>query len=110
MIGLWVVLAACGGPADPPAPAPSTVRPVSVPPSSPDERYAACRDRVEGPEAPGECGSDGDCARAGCGDHVCTTTVAALGLTTTCDVPDCADLLDVCGCHDGRCTWSLRTP
>ena len=64
--------------------------------------------RVEGPEAAGECDADADCGRTGCGSEVCTTTAEAENVMTTCEDRACFAVLDTCGCHDGRCTWTVR--
>ena len=110
-------------PSEPVAVAPATVdRPAVslpavpapvVPPATVDRAgdpaalYAACRDRVEGPEQDGECTTDDDCAAAGCSGEVCLAAARAEGLTTTCEVLPCFAVLDACGCHEGRCTWTL---
>ena len=70
--------------------------------------YASCKDRVELPAGPGECQSDADCARAGCGKEVCTTAKAAPAVMTACDDQPCFQVLDSCGCHDGQCSWTLQ--
>jgi eight-cysteine-cluster-containing protein len=82
-------------------PAPARVAP------TPQDLYAQCEGRVEGTEVDGECVSDDDCASAGCGGEVCTTAAAAAGLTTTCEARLCFQVLDRCGCSEGRCRWSL---
>ncbi len=68
--------------------------------------YQGCLDRVELPEADGECAVDADCQRAGCSGETC----AALGADrmTTCEVRLCFHVLDSCGCEEGRCRWSLH--
>jgi eight-cysteine-cluster-containing protein len=77
-------------------------------PKTPQELYAECKDRVEGPETAGECKTDADCARAGCGQEVCTTGKMAAEVMTTCEMRLCFDVLDTCGCHDGVCSWALK--
>jgi len=111
---LFTVACARNGSAEQPAPAPqpetparTAPPPVEHPASTPAELYAECRDRVEGPEADGECTSDDDCVRVGCGSEVCTTVTAGADLVTTCEDRVCFHVLDTCGCHDGRCTWTL---
>ena len=93
-----------------PRPDPVAVIPV-VPAerASPEELYAKCEQRVEGAEVDGECASDEECANAGCGGEVCTTTSAAAGLTTTCEARLCFQVLENCGCSEGRCRWSLAS-
>lgn len=127
MVGLRVLgfclFSACAtGGAPPPAAAPvpppvtaaaptvpaSAPPPAAVDPTDPAALYGACRARVEGAESPGECTSDADCATAGCSGEVCTTTSAAAGVMTTCEVKACFSVLDRCGCVDGRCGWSLK--
>jgi eight-cysteine-cluster-containing protein len=105
--------------ADPPEPAvpeaaPTPDAPPLEPPSvtgepTPGLLYERCRDRVEQPEADGECTNDADCASSGCGSEVCTTAAAATDLMTTCEIRQCFSVLDSCGCVKGRCTWSLKT-
>lgn len=104
------VVTPVAGPVTAPAPPPEGAAPANPAIFAPRALYAACRDRVELPEAAGECSVDADCVRAGCGGDVCVTTQAAKDLVTTCDVPDCASVLDSCGCHEGLCTWTLKLP
>lgn len=73
------------------------------------ELYAECRDRVELPEVAGECKSDADCATTGCGSEICTAKASVEGLMTTCEDRPCFAALDVCGCQNGRCDWSLAS-
>jgi eight-cysteine-cluster-containing protein len=98
--------------AEPPVAAPAPSAPPLEPPATgtptPGALYEQCRDRVEQPEANGECDSDDDCASSGCGREVCTTATAAADLMTTCEVRQCFSVLDSCGCDKGRCTWSLK--
>ncbi len=70
--------------------------------------YEKYRDRLEGPEAEGECSSDADCARAGCSSEVCTTAAKAAEINTTCEVLPVYTVLDACGCVDTRCQWSIK--
>ena len=112
---LWVALAiACGNP-PPDAEEPAT--PIEhraeapeppVEARTPEELYEACRDRVELPEEDGECETDEDCTRAGCGQEVCTTVAAAEDLMSSCEMRPCFEILDTCGCNEGRCTWSIK--
>jgi eight-cysteine-cluster-containing protein len=104
----WL-LVACGGRTAPP-PEPTVAPPAEVAPvsASPEGLYAECRDRVEGPEAAGECAADADCGRTGCGSEVCTTSAEVANVMTTCEDRPCFAVLDTCGCHDGRCTWTVR--
>ena len=111
---VWWIAVACGRPVAP-TPEPS-VPPVEVAPApepapvaaSPEALYAECRDRVEGHEAAGECDDDADCGRTGCGSEVCTTTAEVPNVMSTCEERPCFAVLDACGCHDGRCTWTVR--
>jgi eight-cysteine-cluster-containing protein len=112
---LTLLLAAfgCGrerAPAVPvPVPAPALApAPAPAGETSPAALYASCEPYVEGPQSDGECRADGDCARAGCGLVVCTTATSATDLMTTCEDRPCYAVLDTCGCHDGRCTWTVR--
>lgn len=70
--------------------------------------YDECHDRVEGQQAPGECASDADCARAGCSQEVCVPRAAAGDVMTTCEVLPCFAVLDACGCHEGVCSWTVK--
>lgn len=115
LYALLSLLVACSG--SPPAPVAPTPVPVdapapAVPPAPIDAAamYAECRTRVEEPEADSECTSDADCVSTGCSGEVCTTRSVGLDLATTCEVLDCFDVLDACGCHGGRCTWTTRAP
>ena len=71
--------------------------------------YAACKDRLELPEYSEECVLDADCAPAGCGQEVCTSIAAVGAVVTSCEFRPCFQVVRACGCHDGRCTWSLVT-
>jgi eight-cysteine-cluster-containing protein len=95
------------GAVDPaPAPVPTAVPPAPV--QTPQELYAACMERVENPQADGECKTDADCATTGCGGEVCSTVANKPNVTTTCEDKLCFKVLDVCGCHEGHCTWTLK--
>lgn len=76
---------------------------------TPQSLYETCRDRVEGVETDGECETDADCARAGCGSEVCLPAKLAVDVMTTCEVRPCFSVLDTCGCNEGRCNWTLKT-
>lgn len=117
---VWLVLfaAACArnGSTEVPTPPPDTPAQRVPPPadaapptaSTPAELYAECYERVEMPQTDGECTTDADCVRAGCGSEICTTATAAEGLMSTCEDRPCFHVLDTCGCHEGRCTWTLH--
>ena len=83
---------------------------VDAPPlqRTPAELYAQCLGRVEGSDADGECMVDADCATGGCGSEVCTSAEEAKGMMTTCEQRACFAALDSCGCHQGKCQWSLK--
>lgn len=68
-----------------------------------------CRARVEGPEQQGECQADADCARGGCSGEICATPAALADLMSTCEELACFQLLDTCGCIEGRCAWTLKS-
>lgn len=70
--------------------------------------YAECEGRVEQPESDGECTTDADCVKAGCSSERCITAASAEGLMGTCEVLPCFEVLDSCGCQEGRCRWSLK--
>ncbi len=97
-------------PVSAPAVTPAAPAAPATPIFTPRTVYAACRERVELPEAPAECASDADCAAAGCSKEVCTTRTAGAGLTTTCEVQDCFAVLDTCRCTAGVCAWDLKLP
>lgn len=78
-----------------------------LPALQPQALYQDCLKRVEGPEAEGECSTDADCTRAGCAQEVCLPAAQAAELMTTCEDKLCYKALDTCGCHEGRCTWTL---
>lgn len=79
----------------------------AAPATDPQALYRGCHDRVEGPEQDGECATDADCVRAGCSREVCLPRKEAEGLMTTCEILPCFSVLDTCGCHAGRCTWTV---
>ncbi|MEY3213252.1 MAG: hypothetical protein RIT28_3733, partial [Pseudomonadota bacterium] len=68
----------------PPAAEPAPASPVSgpikplkeAPFADPVGMYQRCHDRVELPEADGECQADADCTRAGCSAELCVTRAA----------------------------------
>ncbi len=106
-----LVLLACGEQeieeVAPEEPAPAEVLAPHAPKLEPKVLYADCKERVEGPEADGECTADADCTRAGCAQEVCLPAAQAAELMTTCEDKLCYQALDACGCHEGRCTWTL---
>lgn len=75
-------------------------------PTPPTAEVAACGDRVELPEAAGECQVDEDCVPTGCSREVCAAVGVAL--ITTCEVEPCFARLDRCVCAEGRCAWTLK--
>lgn len=110
-----LALVACGGngkkepaPKEPvrqeqPAPAPAPAGG-----ATPQELYEKCHDRMENPEEAGECKADADCATAGCQGEVCTTVPKSKEWNTACEQQPCFQVADTCGCHDGKCTWTLK--
>jgi len=99
-------------PSDPVAPGdPVPPEPVPAPAdeaaATPASMYAACRDRVEQPEADGECKTAADCGVSGCGGELCAAKSHG-AIASTCEVRACFSVLDSCGCVEGRCTWSLK--
>ncbi len=119
---LVALIVACstkpGPPEVPEAPEVPEVRvpePVEVPeadadtaPADPAALYAACEARVEQPQSPGECATDGDCVTSGCSSELCVPKSAGQ-MMTTCEVKPCFAVLQTCGCHDGQCTWTVGT-
>jgi eight-cysteine-cluster-containing protein len=89
-----------------PEPAPE---PPPVPTATPAALYAECEQRVEGPQKDAECTTDADCGTAGCGNEVCTSTAEKANVMTTCEDKLCFKILDACGCHEGECTWTLKS-
>ena len=85
---------------------PTTPGPVTP---SPETLYQQCFERVEGAESDSECTTDEECAAAGCGGEVCTTTTLQPSVVTSCEARPCFQVLDRCGCKEGRCQWSLKT-
>ena len=74
----------------------------------PEELYAECEDRVEAPEREAECTTDDDCMTSGCSGETCTTQDDAGELVSACEVLECFEVLDECGCQQGRCRWSIH--
>jgi eight-cysteine-cluster-containing protein len=95
-------------PADEPPSAPPAV---ALPPDSPppEALYRQCHDRLEGREQDGECTVDADCATAGCSQEVCLPAARKGDVITTCEILPCFGAVEACGCHEGRCTWRVRT-
>lgn len=124
LVVLLAVAPACGGstktnpespqdaalPSPPPEPAaePAPEPEQAATPQTPEELYAACRERVEGMEKADECKVDADCASAGCGGEVCVTVAEKANVITTCEERPCFQVLDTCGCHEGKCTWTVK--
>lgn len=104
------VVTPVAAPATAPTPLAEGATPANPAIFAPRAIYAACRDRVELPEAAGECTSDADCVRAGCGSELCVSAASAKDLVSTCELPDCLSVLDTCGCNQGLCTWTLKLP
>jgi eight-cysteine-cluster-containing protein len=75
---------------------------------TPQLLYDQCHDRLEGPEVDGECAVDADCGTAGCSQEVCVPAAKTGDIITTCEILPCFSAKDACGCHEGRCTWSLK--
>ncbi len=75
--------------------------------TDPQALYAQCKERVEGPQAAGECKTDADCTTGGCSSEICATPAALEGMMSTCEIQPCFAVLDSCGCHDGMCTWTV---
>lgn len=92
-------------PAAPAGPPPAPL-PVDAPP--PQALYDQCHARLEGREVDGECTADADCARAGCSQEVCVPAAKKADVITTCEVLPCFGAVEACGCHEGRCTWTVR--
>ncbi|MEZ4240259.1 MAG: hypothetical protein R3F59_29710 [Myxococcota bacterium] len=91
-----------------PVPAEPEPAPEPEPAATPQSLYEACIDRVELPQADGECTKDEDCATAGCGNEVCTSTKEQANVMTTCEDRLCFKVLEACGCHEGHCSWTLK--
>lgn len=90
---------------------PTSATPTSATPSastSPTALYEQCKSRLERPESANECTADTDCGRSGCSQEVCTTKAKASEVMTSCEVLPCFGVLSSCGCHEGRCTWTLK--
>jgi eight-cysteine-cluster-containing protein len=75
---------------------------------TPQLLYDQCKARLEGPEADGECSTDADCGTAGCSQEVCVAASKKAEIITTCEILPCFAAKDRCGCHEGRCTWTLK--
>jgi eight-cysteine-cluster-containing protein len=96
------------------APEPAATQPVGEPPELPVDQptpqmlYDQCKDRLEGPETDGECSTDADCGTAGCSQEVCVPVSKKAEIMTTCEIRPCFAAKDSCGCHEGRCTWTLK--
>jgi eight-cysteine-cluster-containing protein len=75
---------------------------------TPQMLYDQCRERLEGPESDGECSTDADCGVSGCSQEVCVSQANKGDIMTTCEILPCFGVKDACGCHEGRCTWSLK--
>ena len=75
---------------------------------TPQMLYDQCHDRLEGAEVDGECAVDADCGTAGCSQEVCVPASKTGDIITTCEIRPCFSAKDACGCHEGRCTWSLK--
>ncbi len=100
--------AAPGGAKGPETHAPAPAAGGSPTVGDPATLYAECRDRLESPESPNECAADADCASAGCGKEVCTTSKAAAELVSTCEDKPCFHVVEACGCRAGACTWNVK--
>jgi eight-cysteine-cluster-containing protein len=96
-------------PSEPLSPATPPPPTEAGPAVTPAQMYEGCKERVEGVTAAGECASDADCARAGCSQEVCVAKVDAPDVMSTCELLPCFTALDACGCHDGMCTWTVKT-
>ncbi len=77
-------------------------------PPTPASLYAQCQDRLEQPQAEGECTTDADCTTGGCGGEVCSTPAGLADWMSTCEVKPCFKAVEACGCREGMCTWSLK--
>ncbi|GEM_PF-2214321 len=82
---------------------------VLPPDADPQQVYEACRERVEGPEAAGECATDEDCVAVGCSTEMCVASSQS-GLMSTCERLPCFTVLSSCGCNEGLCTWTVSAP
>jgi eight-cysteine-cluster-containing protein len=114
---MWLLslVLVCSSPQESVGPASTT--PVNSTPeiaeASPPVEAAACaevvEDRLEGPEAAGECTQDADCQAAGCSGEVCVTVASAADVMTLCEVLPCQAVLEACRCQDTLCRWTLRS-
>ena len=82
--------------------------PEATAPKTAQALYEECRDRVEGVQTPGECTSDADCVKAGCGSEMCVSAATAADVMSTCEHRECFDVLDTCACSSGECTWTVK--
>ncbi len=89
-----------------PSEAPPADLPVDGP--TPQMLYDHCHDRLEGAEVDGECSVDADCGRAGCSQEVCLPAAKKGDVMTTCEILPCFGAVEACGCHEGRCTWTVK--
>lgn len=89
---------------------PTQLAPAELPVDGPTPRmlYDQCHDRLEGAEVDGECSVDADCDRTGCSREVCVPVAKKGDVMTTCEILPCFGAVDACGCHEGRCTWTLK--
>lgn len=78
--------------------------------ADPVSAYAACEERVEGPEEAGECGAESDCVQAGCSGELCVAVTSATEAFSSCEQRLCFNALDSCSCQQGRCRWTLKDP
>jgi eight-cysteine-cluster-containing protein len=114
---LWMVLG-CGSPAlSTPDVAPDLAheRAPHVAPAVPEpslitgeQAYSRWHDRLELPEADGECTTNADCAVAGCGGEVCVSGARVAEVVTTCEVLPVFQVLDHCACQRARCAWQIK--
>jgi eight-cysteine-cluster-containing protein len=75
---------------------------------TPQMLYDQCHDRLEGAEQDGECSTDADCGTSGCSQEVCVPVAERGNVMTTCEILPCFGAVEACGCHEGRCTWSVK--
>lgn len=93
-----------------PARTPPTLKPgpITVSADEGPRLYAACQERVEGPESPGECAQDSDCVPAGCSLELCVAEAQAEEAFSSCETRLCFSVLERCGCQEGLCRWSVK--
>ncbi len=84
--------------------------PSDLPVDQPTPRmlYDQCHARLEGAQQEGECSVDADCGTAGCSQEVCVPTSKKGDIMTTCEILPCFNAVELCGCHEGQCTWSVK--